>query len=197
MGNPYKSPGVPTDQHPAGPGSAVPGKVAATRSPRSLCVLLVLFTLTVVMAMINLVQEDSGSGASVSVSAVFATLMIAGFSGLSQVPGLLIAGWRWKGSSNSVLPMLFAAYIIALTGVAFFALFVSQTEPSDSMNSAAHMHIFLFPAIHLLFSTVLYLIAFLCTMGLVGYSHYRRRRLGMTGRVNDGASGSEDLNVDE
>ncbi len=197
MENPYKSSGVPADQHSGEPGSAVQGKVAVSRSPISFCVLLALFTLTVVMAMINLFQEGSGSGASEPVSSVFATFMIAGFSGLSQAPGLVIAGWRWKGGSNRVLPMLFAAYIIALTGVAFFALFVSQTEPSDSMNSAAHMHIFLFPAIHLLFSTVLYLIAFLCTMGLVGYSHYRRRRLGMTGRVNDGGIDSKDVGVDE
>ena len=197
MGNPYKPSGVPTDQYPAESSSAVQGRVAVSRSAISFCVLLVLFTLTVVMALINLVQEDSGSGASVSVSAVFATLMIAGFSGLSQVPGLVIAGCRWKGISNSVLPMLFAAYIIALTGVGFFALFVSQTEPSDSMDSAGHMHILIFPVIHLLFGTVLYLIAVLCTMGLVGYSHYRRRRIGFAGRLNDGATGSEDVDVDE
>ena len=68
------------------------------------------------MAFVNLVQEGSGSQASLDFSSIVASVLLAGFSGFSQVPGLVVAGWHWKGSGNSVLPMLFAAYVIAFTG---------------------------------------------------------------------------------
>jgi len=191
MGNPYESPDVPADKHPD-----VVGNPAVSRRPLSFCLLLLLFTSTVVMAIINLIQEASGSGASQTVSSLVATCMIAGFSGLSQVPGLVIAGWRWKGSSNSLLPMLFAAYIIALTGVGAFTVFVSQTEPSDSMNSAAHMHIFFFPVIHLVLSTVLYFIASLFTMGLMAYSRYGKRNGDVKGRGKGIENGDTAVDLD-
>lgn len=165
MGNPYESPGVPTDKQ-----IAAPGKPDVSRRPVSICLLLVLFSWTVLMAFINTVQEGSESGASQDFAAIFFSVMLAGFSGLSQVPGLVIGMWRWEGSTNSVLPMLFASYIIALTGVAGFTVFAFQTEPSDSMNSAAHMHIFMFPLLHFVLSIILYFVAFLLTMGCVVYS---------------------------
>ena len=125
------------------------------------------------MAFVNLVQEGSGSQASLDFSSIVASVLLAGFSGFSQVPGLVVAGWHWKGSGNSVLPMLFAAYVIAFTGVgAAFTAFALQTGPSDSMNGASHMHIFLFPVIHIVFSVMLYLIAYLLTMTCLVYSRY-------------------------
>jgi len=171
MRNPYRSPiGV------RGSDAAAEGRLSAARNPLSLCVLVVLFNLTLVMALINLHQEAAGSEAGSKLRLIVANCMIAGFSALSQVPGLFIAGFRWKGSSNSVLPMLYAAYVIALTGVAAFFGFVLQSEPSDSMNSASHMHIFFFPVIHLGFAIVLYFIASLVSIGLASYSRYASRR---------------------
>lgn len=192
MGNPYESPRATTDKH-----TAASGKPAVSRWPISIYFLLALFSWTVLMAFINLVQEDSGSRGSQDLSSIFFCVMLAGFSGLSQVPGLGIAAWRWKGSANSVLPVLFASYIIAFTGAAAFTAFALQTEPSDSMNSAAHMHIFLVPVLHIALSIILYFIAFLFTMVCVAYSRYRGRRLDLTGRVNDSATGSEDVVVNE
>ncbi|MGI9441658.1 MAG: hypothetical protein ACR2N1_04290 [Rubripirellula sp.] len=172
MKNPYESPSVPADkQNPA------PGQAVVSRRPVSLCFLLVLFSWTVLMAFINLVQEDSESRGGLELASILFCVILAGFSGLSQVPGLVIGMWRWKGSRNSVLPMLLASYIIALTGVAGFTVFALQTEPSDSMNSAAHMHIFLFPLLHFVFSLIIYVVAFLLTMGCVVYS-----RFGLRGR---------------
>lgn len=169
MANPYESPNASAGEHADG----VPSVMA--RRPLSLSVLLVLFTVTVIMAGINLIQEGAASGESLSIRSIFSTCMIAGFSGLSQVPGLLIGGWRWKGSPNSALPLLVASYVIAMTGVGGFALFVAQPEPADSMNSAAHMHIFLFPVLHLGFSVCLYLVAFLFTMVFFVYSRFASR----------------------
>lgn len=51
-----------------------------------------------------------------------------------------------------------------------------EPEPSDSMNSAAHMHIFLLPALHLAFSFVLYSLTLPFTLGLVAYSRYGNRK---------------------
>ncbi len=172
MKNPYESPSVPTDKQNAAPGQAV-----VSRRPVSLCFLLVLFSWTVLMAFINLVQEDSESRGGLELASILFCVILAGFSGLSQVPGLVIGMWRWKGSRNSVLPMLLASYIIALTGVAGFTVFALQTEPSDSMNSAAHMHIFMFPLLHFVFSLIIYVVAFLLTIACVVYS-----RFGLRGR---------------
>ena len=146
--------------------------------------LLVFFSWTLLMASINLVQEGSGSQISQDLSSVFASVLLVGFSGFSQVPGLFVAWWRWKGSAKSVPPMLFAAYVIALTGVAAFTGFASQTGPSDSMNSAAHMHIFLFPLLHLVFSGMVYFVASLCTIGCVLYWRYYAGRADSRGRAD-------------
>ena len=177
MGNPYESPSVPADKQ-----MGAPGKPGVSRRPVSICFLLVLFSWTVLMAFINSLQEDSESRGGQDLGSIFFSVILAGFSGLSQVPGLVIGTWRWKGSANSVLPMLFASFIIALTGVAGFTVFAFRTEPSDSMNSAAHMHIFMFPLLHFLFSTILYCVAFLFTMGCVVCSRYRLGRRVPLGR---------------
>jgi len=177
MKNPYESPSVPTDKQ-----NAAPGKPDVSRRPVSLCFLLVLFSWTVLMAFINSVQEGSESPGGLELASILFCVILAGFSGLSQVPGLVIGMWRWKGSRNSVLPMLLASYIIALTGVAGFTAFALQTEPSDSMNSAAHMHIFMFPLLHFVFSLIIYFVAFLLTMGCVVYSRFGLGRSDPRGR---------------
>ncbi|MDB4654672.1 hypothetical protein OAE40_02720, partial [Rubripirellula sp.] len=78
MGNPYESPGVPTDKQ-----IAAPGKSDVSRRPVSICLLLVLFSWTVLMAFINTIQEGSESGASQDFASIFFSVMLAGFSGLS------------------------------------------------------------------------------------------------------------------
>ena len=55
MGNPYESPIAPTGKE-----IAASGNLAISRRPVSLWLLLLMFTLTVVMAFINLIQEESG-----------------------------------------------------------------------------------------------------------------------------------------
>lgn len=190
MANPYESPNASAGEQADG------GPSVIRRRPLSLCVLLMLFTVTVIMAVINLIQEGAASEDSISIRSIFFTCMIAGFSGLSQVPGLLIGGWRWKGSPNCALPLLVASYVIAMTGVGGFALFVAQPEPADSMNSAAHMHIFLFPVLHLGFSVCLYLVAFLFSMVFFVYSRFASRsaNVGKHGQpsTNAGAMGELD-----
>lgn len=154
--------------------AALSERERVARWPLSLLLLTFFFFLTVVLAFINLVQE--GAGYELGPAEIFANLMISGFSGLSQLPGLAIAGWRWKGSPNLFLPLLVAAYLVALTAAGEFFNFVLQTEPSDSVNSAAHMHIFLFPILHLVLSTVVYVLASVLTVGLMVYQRYITKR---------------------
>ena len=71
-----------------------------------------------------------------------------------------------------LLPLLVAAYVIALTGLASFVIFVLQTEPSDSVNSAAHMHVILFPIVHSVFGAVIYTVALLITLAIYFYSRF-------------------------
>ncbi len=183
MGNPYQTPIEAAIEVPA----AVQGS-KVERKPLSLYFLFLLFSLTVVLALINVHQEATGGEAG-GLSLFFIDCMIAGFSGLSQMPGLFIAGWRWKGSSNSLLPMLWAAYIIAFTGVGAFTVFALQSGPSDSVNSAAHMHIFFFPAIHLVLTSLLYLIALLVSVAFVTYSRRVFRKADVTREGRALASG--------
>lgn len=183
MDNPYQTPGV----------DVKPRIVAGTnpkvvRKPLSLYLLSGAFLATGVMALVNLYQEDP-AGEVPSVRLLFINCLIAGFSTLSQAPGLFVAAWRWKGSPNRVLPMLWAAYIVACTGVGAFALFVWQSEPSDSMNSAAHMHIFLFPAIHLVFAGAIYLVGLLVTAAVVVYVRLAQRRRAEQREQQDISSG--------
>ena len=153
-------------------------ELASARKPVSLCVLLLLLITTVVLGTINVLQEDPNEGARPGVSSITMTSLMIGFlSGLSQVPGLFIAGWRWRSKTHSMLPMLVVAYVIAFTGVLGFAGFVSQTSPSDSMNSAAHMHIFFFPMLHCIMAAILYAVSFMGTIGMVLYTRYWRSKV--------------------
>ena len=55
------------------------------------------------------------------------------------------------------------------------------------MNSAAHMHIFLFPVMHVVFSVMLDLIAYLLTRTCLVYSRYCAARTDV--RCKEEASG--------
>ena len=96
-------------------------------------------------------------------------------AGASQVPGLLIGMWRWKSGSITVTPMLIGAYLVAFTGVGVYAFAASQTEPSDSVNSAAHMHLILFPLMHCVLAVLLYLICGLASGLIVLVSQLSKR----------------------
>ena len=176
MGNPYESPIAPTGKQ-----IAASGHLAISRRPISLWLLLLMFTLTVVMAYINLIQEESGGVIRRDFGSFFFNCVLAVFSGASQLPGLAIATWHCKSSRNSMLPLLCAAYVIALTGMGVFMMVALDPEPADSMNSAAHLHIFLLPALHLGFSFVLYFLALPFTLGIMAYSRYSNRK----GNVNE------------
>ncbi len=146
-----------------------------SRRPITLWLLLLLFSLTVVLAYINLIQEESVGPISRDVSTFFMICALAGFSAASQLPGLAIATIRLKSSRNALLPMLCVAYVIALTGAGLFLLVALDTEPADSVNSAGHMYILLLPVLHLAFSFVLYLLALTFTLGVMFFRFVRRK----------------------
>ena len=86
-GNPYE----PADAF-ANVEIADSNTVLLIRKSLSVYLLVALLVLTIILAFINLVQEDAGS--EVTGAGVFINMMLAGFSGLSQMPGLGVAIWR-------------------------------------------------------------------------------------------------------
>lgn len=134
-----------------------------TQRRKSLAVLVFLLLLTEILATVNTMQEGAGWRSSGGVLFIL-------IAGISQLPGVLVGIWRWRSSSRSVLPMLFVAYLIAITGVAMYAIAASQTQPSDSMNNAVHMHVIFLPLLHCLFALVLYASALLASLAISLYT---------------------------
>ena len=141
------------------------GSESPTRRRKSLAVLVFLLLLTEILATVNTMQEGAGWRSSGGVLFIL-------IAGISQIPGLGVGIWRWRSSSRSVLPMLIASYVIATTGAALYAFAVSRVEPSDSVNSAAHMHLVLLPFLHCLFAVALYASALLTSLGIVLYTRF-------------------------
>jgi hypothetical protein len=121
--------------------------------------------LTEVFATINTIEEDYPLDEG--------TFLIL-IAGVSQLPGLLIALWRWKKNSVAAIPMLFGAYIIALTGAAAYAAYAFDGQ-ADSINSAAHLHVIAFPVLHCIFAVVVYLACGIVS-GVLSLFRIRQRR---------------------
>ena len=135
MHNPHESPA----QNAAYPKVAI---------PVSLVMLVCALLLTEVFATINTIDEAYGFGRA---EIVF-TILIAG---ISQLPGLFIAFWRWKRNSVAAIPFLWGAYIIALTGSAVYAKYAFDGT-ADLMKASGHMHFIGVPILHCVFAVVIY-----------------------------------------
>jgi hypothetical protein len=107
-----------------------------------------LFLFTEVFAIINAIEEAMPS-------LVF-TLFFTGIAGISQLPGLLIARWRWKTRSPVAIPMELEAYVIAMTGCGAYAVYAFDGR-ADSLNSSAHLHAIAFPLAHAVLAVVVYI----------------------------------------
>lgn len=116
----------------------------------SLIILGIALLLTELFAAINTMQE----GYPLAKGGLF----LITIAGLSQLPGIAIAFWRWKWQSRFAIPLLWGAYAIAFTGTGIYATYAMSIEPADSMNSAAHMHVIAFPVLHCMLALLVYLI---------------------------------------
>lgn len=127
--------------------------------PTSLCILSGLLLLTFLFALKNSLEEGFP----------FYTkemAMVVGLAGLSQLPGILIALWRWKKEPRATMPLLLVAYFVAFTGWLAYFNFAFNGQ-ADSINSAAHMHVFAFPILHCVIAVVLYAIAAVIAVGVL------------------------------
>ncbi|MFK7821636.1 MAG: hypothetical protein AB8G99_23185 [Planctomycetaceae bacterium] len=120
------------------------------RQPVSLWLFAVALTLTLVFAMKNALEEGFPW---VSKETAFVVL----FAGASQLPGLFVGYLRWKKTSRAIIPMLIVAYFVALTGLLTYMKFAFDGR-ADSINSAAHMHVFAFPIMHCILAACLYVV---------------------------------------
>ena len=103
--------------------------------------------LTLLFASINAWEEEIRGRA-------FA--MVVGLSIVSQLPGLGIAQLFRLSPKSYTGVLLVGAYLIAATSLAVYTIYAFNGK-SDSMNSAAHMHVIFFPIFHLVLSVFVYL----------------------------------------
>lgn len=124
--HPYEPPGTQKDDTPQ------------SRFPTSLAILGFAFAGTLVLGTVNAIDEDLPP-----------RLFLIATSGsvVSQVPGLGIAYWRWKTGSIVPTVLLGVAYLVAVTGVLAYFNYATNGK-ADSLHSAAHLHIVLFPLTH-------------------------------------------------
>ncbi|TWT75797.1 hypothetical protein CA13_73700 [Planctomycetes bacterium CA13] len=123
-----------------------PSFVASTRR-RALTFLLPLaFVLTFALGTFNAIDEQNGL-----------RLTVIGSLGsvVSQLPGLMIAYVFYRRRSTALAPLLLASYFVALTGIAAYLNYATNGK-SDSLNSAAHMHVVMFPMLHCFLAFAVY-----------------------------------------
>lgn len=155
--NPFESPGATSSQPiPRGPWR-----------PVSFFVLLGLYALTTLLATVNALDEKIGNPLFV--------LIVVAVAGVDQLPGIVIAFVaRWLPRFVGI-PLLLAAYAIALTGTLAYGLYAIDGK-ADSLNSAAHMHVILFPVLHTLGAATAYVVALLASFVAILISRARRTR---------------------
>ena len=136
-------------------------------SPASLVILVCALLLTEVFATINTIDEAYGFRKA-------DTIFIILIAGVSQLPGLFIAFWRWKKNSVAAIPLLFGAYIIALTGSAVYAKYAFDGT-ADLMKASGHMHFIGVPILHCVFAVVIYVACGIVSMALTLLWNPRRR----------------------
>lgn len=121
------------------------------RATYSFIILSSVLCLTLAFALVNAIEEELG--------ALRFTAMVTLLAGISQLPGIAIATLRGSngswGKSSTSTALLTCAYVIAATGLAVYAVYAFDGK-ADSMNSAAHLHIFVFPIMHCIFGIAVY-----------------------------------------
>lgn len=154
--------------------------------PVSLVILAGALLLTLVFATINTIEEEH--------SLIDGGAFLILFAGVSQLPGIFIALWRWKRNSVSAFPMLYGAYLIALTGSAVYAVYAFNGGPADSINSASHLHVIFFPVLHCIFAVMVYLACGIVSAALSVFRRWQKcdeQSFALepaAGLVSDGAS---------
>ena len=123
-----------------------PAFVASTRRKTLALLLPFAFVLTLALGAFNAINEQNGM-----------RLTVIGSLGsvVSQIPGLMIAYVFYRRRSTSSRLFLFAAYFVALTGLAAYLNYATNGK-ADSLNSAAHMHIIMFPILHCFLAFIVY-----------------------------------------
>ena len=111
-----------------------------------------LFVITLALGTFNAIDEENG---------LRLTVIGALGSIVSQIPGLMIAFVAYRRRSVASAILLFAAYIVALTGLVAYLNYATNGK-ADSLNSAAQMHVVMFPILHCFLAFIVY-----CAAGLV------------------------------
>lgn len=138
--NPYDSP------------TSTEGVLAKPRGARNLLHIVVLgfvFLLTLIFALVNSVGEQLPS--------LSFTLGVTVAATISQVPGILVGFLSSRATSRTITAFLFPAYLVAATGMLAYLNYAFNGK-ADSLDSAAHMHVIMFPILHCTIAVVAYLL---------------------------------------
>ena len=138
--NPYESPNSATDP------AAIP---RAGNSIHATLLGIASFA-TLLLALVNSIGEQLPT-LSFTIGVTFAAV-------ISQLPGIVVGVLSSRRGSRLTTALLFPAYFIAATGLlAYFAY--AFNGQADSLESASHMHVIVFPIFHSFVAVVAYLLA--------------------------------------
>lgn len=139
--NPYDSPT---------PARSVAATSSTDRNLVHVAVLGFIFLLTLLFAFINSIGEQLPS-ISFALGATLASV-------ISQLPGGIVGFFSTRGYSRTIVVFLFPAYFVATTGMLAYLAYAFNGK-ADSLNSAAHMHVVMFPMFHCFVAVVSYVLA--------------------------------------
>lgn len=112
------------------------GSFSGSRGP--LVCLAAALLVTLVFAAINAAEEELPSRFAIQVTLA---------AGISQLPGLILAVAALFSSKSGLRWLLFPAYFVAVTGLSMYTIYAFNGKV-DAQDSAAHMHVIMFPIMH-------------------------------------------------
>ena len=119
-------------------------------SPIHVAALGFAFLATLLFALVNSVGEQLPT-LSFTLGATIAAV-------ISQLPGIIVGFLSSRGISKVTAALLIPAYFIAATGLLAYLVYAFNGK-ADSLNSAAHMHVIMFPILHCVVAGVAYAFA--------------------------------------
>ena len=139
--NPYNSPT---------PARSVAATPSSDRNLVHIAVLAFIFLFTLILALINSIGEQLPS--------ISFALVVTLASVISQLPGIIVGFFSTRRNARTTIVFLFPAYFIAATGMLAYLAYAFNGK-ADSLNSAAHMHVIMFPMLHCFIAVVSYILA--------------------------------------
>ncbi len=83
------------------------------------------------------------------------TILASFASIISQLPGIALAIACYRHASGLVRVLLLPAFFVAVTGLLAYLAYAFNGK-AESLDSAAHMHVIMFPILHCIIALIAY-----------------------------------------